>query len=115
MEFIGKVELRNHHLVYYQEDSYRVEKVNPKKKEQETHYYDIPDKVVEYLYNEFKGRKVTTKDASTVLQPVANKLNLPYSYGDQLGYYAQEVLAVIVVLGKASLSQEGRAFFYTIS
>lgn len=113
MEFIGKVELRNHHLVYYQEDSYRVEKVNPRK-EQETHYYDIPDKVVEYLSNELKGCKVRKEQASKVLK-AANQLNLPFTYGHKLDFYAQEALVVLVALGQAILTKEGRAYFYTIA
>jgi hypothetical protein len=112
--FIGQVELRNSHRVYYQEDSYRVEQINPNR-EQVTYSYDIPDKAVEYLYNQLKGRKVTPEDASTVLKPVAKNLNLPYTYGHKLDYYAQEALVVLVALGKASLTKEGRAYFYTIA
>lgn len=114
IKFIGQVELRNSRRVYYLEDFYRVEQVNPNR-EQVTYSYDIPDKAVEYLYNQLKGRKVTKKDASTVLKPVAKSLNLPYSYDHQLDYYAQEVLVVLVALGKASLSKEGRGYFYSIA
>ena len=114
IKFIGEVELRNHRRVYYLQDFYRVEQVNPNRKEV-NHSYDIPDKAVEYLYNQLNGRRVTTKDASTVLKPVAKSLNLPYSYDHQLDYYAQEVLVVLVALGKASLSKEGRGYFYTIA
>lgn len=113
IKFIGQVELRNSHRVYYQEDSYRVEQINPNR-EKVTYSYDIPDKAVEYLYNQLKGRKVTPKDATTVLQPVANNLNLPYNSDRKLDYYAQEALVVLVALRKASLTKEGRAFFYTI-
>ncbi|MEK0177946.1 MAG: hypothetical protein EAZ78_10165 [Oscillatoriales cyanobacterium] len=111
IKFIGQVELRNSHRVYYQQDSYRVEQINPKK----TYSYDIPDKAVEYLYNKLKGRKVTPKDASTVFNPVAKNFNLPFTYGHQLDFYAQEVLVVLVALGQASLSKEGRAYFYIIA
>lgn len=114
IRFIGEVELRNHRRVYYLQDFYRVEQVNSNR-EQKTYSCDIPDKVVEYLYNQLKGRTVRKKDASTVLKPVANELNLPYSDRHQLDYYAQEVLVVLVALGKASLSKEGRAYFYTIA
>jgi hypothetical protein len=114
IKFIGQVELRNSRRVYYQEDSYRVEQINPNR-EQVTYSYDIPDKAVEYLYNQLKGRKVTPKDAATVLQPVAKNLNLPYNSGHQIGYYAQEALVVLVALRKASLTKEGRAYFYTIA
>ncbi|MEG3850076.1 hypothetical protein QT971_22590 [Microcoleus sp. herbarium19] len=111
IKFIGQVELRNSHRVYYLEDSYRVEQINPKK----TYSYDIPDKAVEYLYNKLKGRKVTPKDSSTVLKPVAKNFNFPYTDDWQLDYYAQEALVVLVALGKASLSKEGRGYFYTIA
>ena len=114
IKFIGQVELRNSRLVYYLEDYYRVEQVNPRK-EQKRYSDDIPDQAVEYLYNQLKGRKVTPEDASTVLQPVAKNLNLPYTYGHKLDYYAQEALVVLVALGKASLTKEGRAYFYTIA
>ncbi|PSB13228.1 hypothetical protein C7B69_20585 [filamentous cyanobacterium Phorm 46] len=111
IEFIGQVELRNSRRVYYQEDAYRVEQISSK----ETYCCDIPDKAVEYLYNELKGRQVRPKDASTVLAPVAKNFNLPYNYGHKLDYYAQEVLVVLVALGKASLSKEGLCYFYTIT
>lgn len=111
MEFIGKVELRNSRRVYYQDNSYRVEQINPKK----TYSCDISDKAVEYLYNKLKGRKVTPKDASTVLAPVAKNLNFPYTDDWQLDFYAQEVLVVLVALGQAILAKEGRAYFYTIA
>lgn len=114
IKFIGQVELRNCHVVYYLEDYYRVEQVNPRK-EQKTYSDDIPDQAVEYLYNQLKGRKVTPEDASTVLKPVAKNLNLPYTHGHKLDYYAQEALVVLVALGKASLTKEGRAYFYTIT
>ncbi|WP_377477774.1 MAG: hypothetical protein P2A85_04365 [Microcoleus anatoxicus] len=114
IKFIGQVELRNSHRVYYQQDSYRVEQIN-QNREQVTYSYDIPDKAVEYLYNKLKGRKVTPKDASTVFNPVAKNFNLPFTYGHQLDFYAQEVLVVLVALGQASLSKEGRAYFYIIA
>ena len=114
IKFIGQVELRNSRLVYYLEDYYRVEQVNTRK-EQKRYSDDIPDQAVEYLYNQLKGRKVTPEDASTVLKPVAKNLNLPYTYGHKLDYYAQEALVVLVALGKASLTKEGRAYFYTIA
>ena len=114
IKFIGEVELRNSRRVYYQEDSYRVEQINPNR-EQVTYSDDIPDKAVEYLYNQLKGCKVTPKDASTVLQAVAKNFNLPYNYGHKLDYYAQEVLVVLVALGKVSLSKDGRRYFYTIA
>ena len=114
IKFVGQVELRNRRRVYYQEDCYRVEQVNPNR-EQVTYCYDIPDKAVEYLYNELKGYKVTKEDASSVLKPVAKNLNLPFTYGHKLDYYAQEALLVLVALGKARLSQEGRGYFYTIA
>ena len=60
IKFIGQVQLRNSRRVYYLEDFYRVEQVNPNR-EQVNYSYDIPDKVVEYLYNQLKGRKVTKK------------------------------------------------------
>lgn len=114
IKFVGQVKLRNRRRVYYQENFYRVEQVNPNR-EQVTYSYDIPDKAVEYLHNELKGYKVTKEDASTVLKPVAKNLNLPYTYGWKLDYYAQETLIVLVALGKARLSQEGRGYFYTIA
>jgi len=114
IKFLGQVQLRNRRRVYYQENSYRVEQVNPNR-EQVTYSYDIPDKAVEYLYNELKGYKVTKEDASNVLKPVAKNLKLPFTYGHKLDFYAQEILVVLVALGKARLSQEGRAFFYTIA
>jgi len=114
IRFIGQVELRNCHRVYYLENFYRVEQVKPNR-EKVTYSYDIPDKAVEYLYNQLKGCKVTTQDAFTVLNPVANKLNFPFTNGYKLNYYAQEALVVLVALGKAILTKEGRAYFYTIA
>ncbi len=113
IKFVGQVELRNRRCVYYQDNSYRVEQVNPNR-EQVTYSYDIPDTAVEYLYNELKGCKVTKTDAARVLQRVAISLELPFTHGWKLDYYAQEALIVLVALGKARLSQEYRSYFYTI-
>ncbi|MEG4486808.1 hypothetical protein [Microcoleus sp. D2_18a_B4] len=113
-ELIGEVRLRNCHLVYREGSNYRVDVI---KAQRPTIVFtkNITCEVVEYLYNQLKGHQVNKDEAADVLKPVASKLNLPYSYGHQLAYYTQEVLVVLVAIGRASLSQQiGRGCCYTI-
>jgi hypothetical protein len=47
-------------------------------------------------------------------EPKAAEFNLPYHYGHQLGYYAQDVLLILVALDKATMTKEGRRYIYTV-
>jgi hypothetical protein len=62
-----------------------------------------------------KGNEATSKDASGVLKPMVDGFDLPYECGYKLDYYAQEVLVVLVALGRSVLRKEGRRFLFTVS
>lgn len=60
------------------------------------------------------GRRVTAEQASEVLELVAERLKLPYTYGGKLRYSAQHVLLVLVALGYARVNKEGRSYVYSV-
>lgn len=51
-------------------------------------------------------------EVQEVLEPVATRLALPYTYGYKLHFYAQDALVVLVALKQARLSKEGRRYLY---
>lgn len=110
-EFIGEVQLRNLHRVYREEENYRVDGIGTR---QQIYSKQIKSDVAEYLCSKLIGHKVTSAEAADVLRSVVEQFNLPYNYGHNLSYYAQEVLVVLVALGKAGVKKEGRGYLYTI-
>lgn len=110
-ELIGEVQLRNPRRIFREGGNYRVEEIGTK---EQIYSKQIKDEVVEYLCNKLLGCQVTSEEAANALKPVCNRFNLPYTYGKQLNYYAQEVLVVLVALGKAGVKKEGRRYWYTI-
>lgn len=75
----------------------------------------IPAPAVEYLQAALEGRLVGVEEAASALELVAKQLNLSYTYGYKLNFYAQQVLLVLVALGKANVSKEGRGYQYRVS
>ncbi len=110
-ELIGEVQLRNPRRVYREGANYRVEQIGTR---EQIYSKQVKDEVVEYLCKKLVGCQVTSEEAADVLKPVCNRFNLPYTYGEQLKYYAQEVLVVLVALGKAGVKKERRRYWYTI-
>jgi 3-methyladenine DNA glycosylase/8-oxoguanine DNA glycosylase len=99
--------------VYREGEDYQVDTINDK---QPTKVYtqQIPHRVVEFLYSEIRGQQVTRKDAASLLAKVVRKFGLPYTHGYKLGYYAQEILIVLISLERATLKKEGKRYLYTV-
>lgn len=107
---IKEVNLRNCHRVYQDNHDYQVEQISNKV----SYSYSISRQVVDYLFNQLQGSQVDVKEAVNILKPVANKLNLPFTYGYKLEYYTQEILVVLVAINKASVEKEGKKYLYYI-
>jgi hypothetical protein len=45
---------------------------------------------------------------------MAARFGLSYTYGDQVRYSAQNVLLVLVALGRASVDKDGRSYVYYV-
>jgi hypothetical protein len=71
------------------------------------HQRRIPDRVSDFCAEEFSGQEVTVEEAKKLLHRHAQRLDLPYTYGDKLHFYAQKVLIVLVVSGRATKRKEG--------
>ena len=74
----------------------------------------IPTFVVDYLFTQMKGKRVIREDAQEILEPKAAEFNLPYHFGHQLGFYAQDVLLILVALDRATMTKEGRRCIYAV-
>ena len=110
-EFVGKVTLINTRRVYYEGDSFIVEAED---RRGQGHKIRVPQVAVEYLRDKLRAaRRLTKRDAEKALAPVADTLGLHYTRGHHLGWSVQDVLIVLVALGDAEKTQEGRAFIYT--
>lgn len=110
-KLIGQIDLRNPHRIYQQGDSYAVVGESPNGQRYERR---VSGEATRYLADRLRSRWVTAGQAAEVLEPVAARFALAYTYGHQLTYSAQDVLLVLVALGLASVEKEGRSFVYHI-
>ena len=110
-EFLKTLELRNRRKIYRDGSNFLIKHEDSKG---QMHSRSIPSFVVDYLFIQLKGKRVIRDDAQEILEPKAAEFNLPYHYGHQLGYYAQDVLLMLVALDKATMTKEGRRYLYTI-
>jgi hypothetical protein len=111
MRPIGQVELRNIYRVYEQDGSYIVAGENARGQRYEC---KVRREVVSYLRDRMAGRRVTAEQAGKAVEPVADRYNLPYTYGDKLRYSGQYVLIAAVALGHATVAKEGRSYVYSV-
>ena len=110
-EFLRTIELRNRRDIYREGNDFIIVQKDQKDREYSN---SIPTFVVDYLFTQLKGKRVIREDAQEILEPKAAELNLPYQYGHQLGYYAQDVLLVLVALDRATITKEGRRYIYAV-
>ncbi|MDP8948614.1 MAG: hypothetical protein M3N09_11070 [Actinomycetota bacterium] len=61
------------------------------------------------------GGRITSARAGSILEPVAERFSLPYTYGDRLRFSGQYVLIAVVALGRATVVKEGRSYLYSIN
>lgn len=67
-----------------------------------------------WLRDRLRGRQVDRSEAGAILAPAAERLDLPFTYGDKLGHYATKVLLVLVAREEAGVRKVGRRFIYTV-
>lgn len=110
-ELLGEFELRNTHRVFRNGGDYLVEQED---RRGQLHTTKVIQETVDYLHEALKSERVNAERAADVLEGVASRLGLPYTYGHKLQFYAQSVLLVLAALGDAHLEKEGRGYTYTI-
>jgi hypothetical protein len=110
-KLLGKVELRNSYAVYEEDGIYTVAGENRRGQRYECRV--VPE-AVSYLCRRLKGQRVTAEQAGKTLEPVAERFELPYTYGDRLRFSGEYVLIVAVALGQASVVKEGRSYMYSV-
>ena len=110
-KFLKTIELRNSRDIYRDGTEFLIVQKDKKGRE---YSRSVPSFVVDYLLMQLKGKRVIREDAQEILEPKAGEFNLPYHYGHQLGYYAQDVLLILVALDKATKTKEGRRYIYTV-
>jgi hypothetical protein len=110
-KLLGQVDLRNLYRVYEQGNSYIVTGENARGQRYEC---TVSREAVTYLRDRMAGRHVTAEQAGDALEPVAERFNLPYTYGDKLRFSGQYVLIAALALDQATVAKEGRSYVYSI-
>jgi hypothetical protein len=110
-ELLGEVSLRNDYKVYKDQQAYVVTGEN---RRGQRYGCKVVPEAVEYLCERLKGQRVTAEQAGRAVGPVAERFELPYTYGDKLRYSGQYVLIAAVALGRAFVVKEGRSYMYSI-
>ena len=110
-KLLGKVDLRNSYAVYEEGGAYTVVGENPRDQRYECRV--LPEAVY-YLCRRLRGQSVTADQAGKAIEPVAERFKLPYTYGDKLRFSGQYVLIAAVVLGQATVVNEGRSYVYSV-
>jgi hypothetical protein len=111
-KLLGEVELRNSYAVYEEDGAYAV--VSEYTRGQRYECRVVPE-AVEYLCERAAGQSITSARAGAVLEPVAERFGLPYTYGDRLRFSGQYVLLAAVALGRATVVKEGRSYVYSFN
>jgi hypothetical protein len=108
---VGKVQLRNLHVVYRCHDAFEVESVD---RNGRRYIERFPFAVAAHVRTTLAGRTVTVEDAANTLELEAIRLDIPYAYGHKLRFYAQSVLIILVACSHASCQKDGRRYRYTV-
>jgi len=106
---IGRVRLRNTYCVECSANNFRVSSTSPKGA---GYSQLVPEPVVTHFRKIACGQTVTVDEAMRAL--ARSSLQLPYQYGYKLRFFAQNVLVVLVALGKACQTRVGHRFEYDI-
>ena len=110
-KLLGQVSLRNDYKVYEDGKTYVVTGENPRGQRYECRVFP---EAVSYLCRRLEGQRVTAEQAGKTVEPVAERFELPYTYGDKLRYSGQYVLIAAVALRQATVVKEGRSYLYSI-
>lgn len=111
-KLMGTVTLRNPYRVGL--NSNGDYKVTSKSSRGAGYSQEVAATVVDYVYKQCRGRTVTVADAKDLLEHAPKTLRGPFDYGYKLQFYAQDVLLVLVAIGRASYLKCGSRFEYTI-
>jgi hypothetical protein len=103
------LQLRNEYRVSRTSGGYDVTAVD---RHDVRHTLVVALKFVQLVRRALRGNEVGVPDAATVLSE--SELDLPYSYGHKLNYFAQAVLVALVACDAATHRKAGRKFVYTI-
>jgi hypothetical protein len=74
----------------------------------------LPEAVY-YLCCRLEGQRATAEQAGKILEHVAERFELPYTYGERLRFSGQYVLIAAVALGRATMVKEGHSYVYSIN
>jgi hypothetical protein len=110
-KLLGEVELPRTYAVYEEGGAYTVTSEGPRGQLYECR---VPPEAISYLRRRLEGQRVTAEQAGKTIEPVAERFELPYTYGDKLRYSGQYVLVAAVALGQASVIKEGRSYVYSM-
>ena len=105
-KLLGRVDLRNSYAVYEEGGAYTVTSEGSRGQRYECRV--VPE-AVDYLCDRAAGGRITSARAGAILEPVAERFSLPYTYGDRLRFSGQYVLLAAVALGRATVVKEGRS------
>ncbi len=123
-KLLGRVDLRNSYAVYEEGGAYTVTSEGSRGQRYECRV--IPE-AVEYLCDRAAGGRITSVRASAILEPVAERFSLPYTYGDRLRFSGQYVLlaaaesadsmssAAIMITSRGSRPHSRKATIVTIA
>jgi len=75
---------------------------------------EVSPGVADFLFAECAGTSVTRIQAARKLRQAAHRLEMPYTYGYKLGFYAQAVLLVLAATDRATFEKDGRRYRYWI-
>lgn len=109
---LKKISLRNDYTVYEDKGAYIVAGENRRGQRYEC---KVPREAIAYLCDRTRGQSITSERAGDIIEPVAERFKLPYTYGDRLRYSGQYVLLAAVALGRATVAKEGRSYIYSVS
>lgn len=111
IELIDEITLHNKHSVYRDGNNFRVV---TQKKEGVEYTKILPSENVKRLLQLCQGKTITKDQATILFNSNCDNLDLPYSYGHKLKYYVQDMLLVLVAMGKATVNKKGRAYLYHV-
>lgn len=107
---VDTVILRNNYYVDRKGDTFRVSSTNERGG---GFAQEVEGAVLRYLSRECEGQTLTVEEAEEFL--ARSGLDLPYSYGHKLHFFAQTVLVALVASGQASHAKSGRRFVYHLA
>ncbi len=108
-KLLGTHTLRNLRSVYKTDFGFEVVHLDGRGTE---HVSKISQDVVEHTFAICMGETLTADDVSFRLEPYAKKLGLQYHYGWRLTTLVREILSILDVTHRLSVTKHGNEFRY---